>query len=92
MTNDIKNLKETAEYINKNHVKTLIYLYERWQDEKEYENFNDYVEYFRKKVNSTIKGTKRPFGFLVKCKNGILKISIKIQGKDLQITYSSMSV
>lgn len=41
-------------------------LYCRWQDEKEYEDINDYKVAFAKaaKVN-VVKATKRPFGFVV---------------------------
>lgn len=43
-------------------------LYDRWQAEKEYEDFNDYVECMHNSVGKVlgvitdVKGTKRPFG------------------------------
>ena len=38
------------------------YLYSRWQDEKEYENFNDYVQALEKKIDcNMIRFTKNPF-------------------------------
>jgi len=54
--------------------KTLVYLYGRWQDEKEYENWDDYIAYMKKlfaemqkSTNTTnavfAKASKRPFGF-----------------------------
>jgi hypothetical protein len=46
---------------------TMSYLYGRWQDEKEYEDINDYQKPLKsllEKHNVTIvKMTKRPFGF-----------------------------
>lgn len=52
----------------------LCYLYNRWLDEREYEEFKDYVTEIQKKFDEVIKevpmtnaifvkGQKRPFGF-----------------------------
>lgn len=44
----------------------MSYLYWRWQDEKEYEDFADYAAEMKKLLPADftfIKGTKRPFGF-----------------------------
>lgn len=52
----------------------LCYLYSRWQDEKGYEDFKDYVVAMKKAFDAAIKdvpmtnavfvkGQKRPFGF-----------------------------
>jgi len=54
--------------------KILIYLCCRWQDEKRYEDFNDYIERMKTNFEDTkvsekisnavfVKGYKRPFGF-----------------------------
>jgi len=51
----------------------LEYLHDRWQDEKEYENWTDYVDVMRKLTppeTEFVKATKRPFGFEVKTKSG----------------------
>jgi len=53
--------------------KTFEILYGRWQDEKEYEDWKDYQEHFKKTFNAMkelakaknavfVKATKRPFG------------------------------
>jgi hypothetical protein len=53
--------------------KTINYLYDRWQDEKKYEEWNDYIEHMKKlfaemqKSTNTenavfVKASKRPFG------------------------------
>lgn len=55
---------------NDNIVNTFGYLYERWQDEKEYENINDYGIAIVSAINkempplkaACICATKRPFG------------------------------
>jgi hypothetical protein len=48
---------------------TLDYLYSRWQDEKEYENINDYAKpmnrHFERHGLTLEKMTKRPFGCIV---------------------------
>lgn len=44
----------------------LSYLYDRWQDEKEYEDFADYIEQMKKLApegTRFIKGRQSPFGF-----------------------------
>lgn len=50
----------------------LAYLYQRWQDEKEYEDFNDYVKFMKTSIFPNIaqyftfvKGSKRPFGLVI---------------------------
>jgi hypothetical protein len=46
--------------------KTVIYLADRWQDEKEYENIADYGEVIKKELPegfTFLKMNKRPFGF-----------------------------
>ena len=43
----------------------MCYLYGRWQDEKEYEDFNDYIDAMRKMLPDGFKfegATKMPFG------------------------------
>ena len=69
-------------HIHNNYSKLLFNLYKRWQDEKEYEDFNEYVEHFKKSVPETIKGLKRPFGFIVKCSDGNVRAYVKPSGRN----------
>lgn len=40
------------------------YLYNRWQDEKKYEDFNDYIKAFEKATKfKVVLAKKRPFNF-----------------------------
>ena len=51
----------------------LVYLHDRWQDEREYEDWKDYIDAMRKIVpadTTFVKASKRPFGFEVKTKDG----------------------
>ena len=54
-TNDIFNKLEDR----------LVYLYSRWQDEKEYEDFNEYIESAKESVTEAggtfVSMKKRPF-------------------------------
>lgn len=47
-------------------VERMSYLYDRWQDEREYEDFNDYRDAMVKAVGvirgKFVKAHKRPFG------------------------------
>lgn len=53
---------------SENVLNTFANLYMRWQDEKQYEDFNEYAKVMANSVKSVIgdiseiKGTKRPFG------------------------------
>lgn len=63
----------------------LFYLYERWQDEKKYEDFNDYFKVMKAMIPEAVKGTKRPFGFVAKADDGECDIYIKVKGKYLTL-------
>jgi hypothetical protein len=56
----------------------LSHAYMRWQDEREYEDINDYSVYFKKEIKEyggeLIKMTKRPFGFKVKFGSDVLQV------------------
>lgn len=81
--------KETSNLINEKHMDLISMLYSRWQDEKEYEDINDYVERFKKAIPGTISGTKRPFGFNIQCSDGVLKLAVKVKGGYLITSYTS---
>jgi len=72
------NQKKNADY--------LMYLYERWQDEKEYEDIKEYSAAVAKFTKLNVVGaTKRPFGFKIKCDNGTLHAMVKVKGDYLQL-------
>ena len=54
--------------------------YERWLDEKEYEDINDYAILFQSKVEAIggqfIRMTKRPFGFIYTLDEATYQVSI----------------
>lgn len=65
-----------------NIVSKFEYLYYRWQDEKQYEDFNEYVNVMMKfmPIGATlIKGTKRPFGVNFKYGGDTIHIYIKFE-------------
>jgi hypothetical protein len=78
---------EMANCINEKHSNMLFNLYGRWQDEKEYEDFDDYVSAFKKYVPSVVKGLKKPFGFVIKCDDGELFAYVKVQGRFLGLFF-----
>lgn len=58
--------KAKIDALYKSAADTLGYLYNRWQDEREYEDFADYENEMRKLLPAGFvfwRGTKRPFGF-----------------------------
>ena len=58
-------------------VEFLAYLKDRWTDECEYEDINDYLAAIKNRFPAAYKITKRPFGFWMKCTDGRLKVDIK---------------
>ncbi|MEF9983752.1 MAG: hypothetical protein RR806_07495 [Oscillospiraceae bacterium] len=65
-------------------------LYERWQDEKDYEDIAEYLKVIQKSIPEAIKITKRPFSVMCKCDDGILQIGIKRKGEYMQIFAKSV--
>ncbi len=59
----------------------LIYLAERWNDERAYEDINRYRDEIRTYIPTACNVRKRPFGFSVKCTDGILIVKIKLDKK-----------
>ena len=67
---------------------TLFNLYERWLDERKYEDFKDYEEVMKKSIENIegvnfIKGTKQPFGFIVSTENYNVKVYLKDKGHNI---------
>ena len=66
-------------------IESLGYLYDRWQDEKEYEDFDNYVDVMKSYVTQDIEfvsASKRPFGF---------KFREKVSGDNYIISVNSTS-
>ena len=66
----------------------LFYLYDRWQDEKEYEDFADYIEQAKNFITDFglvfVKMTK---GFKVTIRHIDTLVEIKITGSGANVTY-----
>lgn len=54
----------------------LANLYARWQDEKEYEDINDYLKKIQVFIPEAFKISKRPFAVTCKCSDGNVQITI----------------
>lgn len=69
-----KNTEEKLKAIFSSVKGNLLSGYDRWIDEKDYEDINDYSGLFREKVQngggSFVKMTRRPFGFVAEI-NGL---------------------
>ena len=77
-------IKEAWKAVNDS-ANTIFYLYERWQDEKEYEDIKDYLAVVQKSVPGAYKMTRRPFGFKAKCEDGELAVSVKLDGRYIKL-------
>ena len=77
---------------NKDLFNTFIYLYERWQDEEEYEDWNDYAKAMKQavEVNGSLKGivilgaTQEPFGLKFSYKGNYVKLYLKFTETKVQ--------
>lgn len=78
---------------NRQTLEHFLYLYERWQDEKEYEDFNDYVTSMMQsmpKGATLVKGTKRPFGVIINYGGKKVHISLKLRGNYASLTAKNL--
>lgn len=66
-------------------VDLIVNLYCRWQDEKEYEDINDYLSAIARAIPEAYKIHKRPFGFTARAEDGDIKIFLKRKGSYVQI-------
>ena len=70
-------------------VRVFSNLYDRWQDEKEYEDFNDYIAVMMKYMPNgatLVKGTKRPFGVVINYGGATIHIALKLSGRYCSLT------
>lgn len=78
---DSKQRQDISEVINNlGTIQKFDYLHERWQDEKEYEDFNEYVKAMMKSMPegaTLVKGHKRPFGVTFNYGGNEVQISLK---------------
>lgn len=75
-------LQAIEKYVDDN-FDLLCYLYNRWQDEKAYEDINDYGQQFAAKFPEgwkLLKATKRPFGVQVEINGFKCEITINARG------------
>lgn len=78
--------KELFKSIDNTRAELLCGLWERWQDEKDYEDINDYLAVIQKYIPSAYKMSKKPFGVLCKCDDGDLHIQVKRKGNCLGVS------
>lgn len=63
----------------------LIDLYERWEDEYEYEDLDDYLAVIKHHIPDAYEITEEPFGIKIKCDDGILAIRVIDDGEHLKL-------
>ena len=75
---------EKAKPVYRAVIDRLGYLYSRYQDEKEYEDFKDYIEEIKKALAKAtsdfvfVSAGKRPFGFVFKDKATGVKLRVSV--------------
>lgn len=64
---------------------TLFTMSERWRDENEYEDINEYLLAIKKQIPEAFAITKRPFGVNCKADDGNVKLDVIRNGNRLCI-------
>lgn len=94
-------VKDFANGLAQNKVFTdnLVNLYDRWEDEKMYEDWKDYERVMKNLVetcggveNPKVKGTKRPFGVKIEYDGYVVHIFVKIEGNYLVVSGNYKSI
>jgi len=73
-------------------VQRMSYLFSRWQDESEYEDFKEYAAEMKKAFaklypkGAFVKGTQSPFGFQFKLAKEKFKVIMKVKGGQVNMT------
>ncbi len=87
MENNNINAKFRSLVNDENVLNTFVSLYERWQDEKKYEDFKEYAKVMGNSTSGVlgeitgVKGTKRPFGIkFIAPNNNKFHLFIKTNG------------
>lgn len=78
----------TSELVNNEKIgNTFFNLYDRWQDESEYEDINEYGKVIALTIATEfpydvklIQTTKRPFGVKISTSKGVFQLWIKLKG------------
>lgn len=65
-------------------------LYERWQEEQEYEDINDYLKVIQKSIPQAVEIHKNPFGITAKCDDGNIRIEVKDERECLRLVGRSV--
>ena len=66
-------------------ISRLTHLYGRWQDEKKYENIEDYLKSMQEVLPTASKMTKRPFGVIYENGGETFYATAKAKGKGVMI-------
>lgn len=69
-------IKELCEKLNSKTFNLLFSLYERWQEEKLYEDLSDYLVAIQKVIPEASKLTSTPFRVTCSCSDGQLLLTV----------------
>lgn len=63
----------------------LAMLYDRWQDEKEYEDISEYLEVIKKEIPEAYDITDDTFVITFECTDGFMEVSFVEEGTRLKV-------
>jgi len=77
--------KELWNTINDQHSRLFFNLKERWMNEREYEDIQEYLKVIQKSVPQAKSIRKDPFGITCVCEDGKLDVNVVIKGRSMSI-------
>lgn len=75
-----------------NNSNLIFNLAERWRDEKDYEDINDYLKVLQGSINGIYSIQKRPFGFHIMVDEVAHEVSVVRKGNKMIIRYRELTV
>lgn len=86
MTPAAKVVNSKLNALIENNSDRLGYLWSRWQDEKEYEDFGTYADEMKKLIPEGfkfVKATKSPFGFQVQPDDFKIIVQVRVTSREI---------
>lgn len=93
---EVENARDFGKSFIEKHGDRLWYLYNRWLDEREYEDFKDYEAELKKLAETAPeiefkKGVKRPFGFVTHYKPLNRRLDFCVSTKGIGYTFPKVA-
>lgn len=79
-------------HINNHYTQLLFGYYAKWRYNKNEQDIESFYLSFRQYIPTAIRATKKPFGFVIQCSDGMLHVTVQSKGDSVSIGYKKRSV